>query len=167
MRESLRKKEFTPSLDFIEKIALDVVTRANLGTDIGIAQRLNYYAGLPQGSRSEFELTKSVSSEDAIDIVTRDGEKMKVAFTLGPGITSVYFVNTNAVEDEMIYKSKKYVEIGNFDELAATINGFIRLEPKEGEIIDTSKKALQERMLRHTNKPPVATIFLNSGFRKR
>lgn len=153
-----RKKEFAPSLGLIEKIALDIIARANGRIDIGMTERLNYYAGLPSGSKHEFELAKSVSTEDAVDVVTWDGEKLKVAFTLGPGVTSVYFVNKNAMEDEMIYKSKKRDEIKSFEELAETIDGFIRLEPKEGEIIDISKKALQERMLRHTKNPTVATI---------
>ncbi|QQG41696.1 MAG: hypothetical protein HYV90_00045 [Candidatus Woesebacteria bacterium] len=161
-----RKKEFAPSLDFIEKIAQDIVFRANSGADTGISERLNYYAGFPPESKHEFELVKSISTVDAVDIVTKVGGELKVAFTLGPGITSVYFVNKNAMEDKMIYKSKKHSEIGSLDELATAIDSFIRLEAKEGEIINVSKKALQERMLRHTNNPTAAPSFLSSSHKK-
>jgi len=163
----LKEAEFTPGIGSISKIVLNIIERANSVGDKGIRERLLYYAGLPNGSDNEFELAESGVEKKSVEVFTMvDGEK-KIAFILGQGNTSVFFENKDAVKDRMIYKSKKFEEIRNFDDLAQTIHGFIRLEPKEGEIIDISKEALDEKMKRHTGHVPVTLTFTNFGNKKK
>lgn len=146
-----RKKEFAPNIELIQKVALDLVTRANSGFAPNISAKLAYYAGLPASSLNEFKLNeKSEIGEEVVDIVINNGREKRVAFSLGYGVTSVFFVNKDATKDKMIYKSKKHTEIRNFDELEETIRGFIRLDPKEGEVVDIGRKALDIRMKSHT-----------------
>jgi len=168
MKEKPLKKEIPTQIDFIKKIALDIVMRANSGTDPSISERLSYYAGFHSGSNNKFDLETTGMAGESVDIFTLvDGDK-KTAIRLGWGEESVFFLNKDAIKDKMISKFKKHEEIKSFDDLVKTIHGFIRLEPKEGEIIDVSEKAKDERMKINnqthselpaffTNPPPPST----------
>lgn len=147
-----KEKEFVPDIGQIEKVAINVVSRVNRGEDPRLAERLLFYAGVSTSAGVKFEVEESPKMKGCIDIVTGEGKSRKVAFTLGEGITSVFFINFDAIPDRLIQKFKKRDEIKNFDDLVKTIHGFIRLEPdpKAGEIKDISKAERERKM--HENK---------------
>lgn len=82
-----------------------------------------------------------IGGVDALD------ELKRWDFTLGLGGGSInYFTKAG---DLMIYKTRPLSEIKNFDGLHATIYDFVNAEPKDGEMFDISKEAIQQMKERY------------------
>lgn len=153
-----KNKIFMPTSKLLQEISESMLRTIDFNPELG--SRLLYLSHQKPTSEVKFEAIQSSKAHDCIDFAVNDNGALTPIFTLGVGETSVFFVNTFTQTDRMVYKAKPKGEVTSLDGFIKTIENFIMTDPKDGEITDISREALEKRM----NERKVGPTADFSGF---